>query len=112
MIPELVLTLFNEFTLWSWLGNYSENLYRVDQLYRKYIRYYRKANQNRILADLTMKIEKVYTNDWLFTYSNQWQTIIDQIDEWKCPYAKAQRNFFKSNNPIQNHNGFLAVSYD
>ena len=76
--------------------DYASNIYRVDQLYRKYIRYFRKANQNRILADLTEKIEKVYTNEWLLNYSNHWQSVIDEITEWNASYAKAQKNFFKT----------------
>lgn len=76
--------------------DYAKNQYRVDQLYRKYIRYFRKASQNRILADLTQKVEKVYTNEWLLSYSNNWQTVIDGLTEWKTPYTKSQKNFFKT----------------
>ena len=76
--------------------DYASKLYRVDQLYRKFIRYYRKTNQNKILAQLATKIEKVYSNDWLLQYNDNWQSVIDGMEEWSTKYQKTQRNFFKT----------------
>src|SRR5690606_3644832 len=50
--------------------DYSKRLYEIDQTYRKFIWNYRKTNQNKVLAELSAKIEKVYSNDWLMVYGN------------------------------------------
>jgi hypothetical protein len=56
--------------------------HEVDQVYRKFIYNYRKTSQNKILADLSNKVEKVYSNDWLLIYNNNWQSIIDKLTSW------------------------------
>ena len=54
--------------------DYASSLYEIDLLYRKFIWSYRKTNQNKILADLANKVEKVFDeilriiancSDWL-----------------------------------------------
>ncbi len=77
------------------IQNYASNLYQIDQLYRKFIWSYRKCNQNKILAALTNKIEKVYNNDWLLTYNNNWQKIIDDLSDWPTESNNSQQQFFK-----------------
>ncbi|WP_051224560.1 BREX-1 system phosphatase PglZ type A [Flavobacterium tegetincola] len=75
-------------------ADYASNLYEVDLLYRKFIWNYRKTSQNKILADLAVKIEKVYSNDWLLNYNNNWQTVVDGLSSWTKDSDVAQRNFF------------------
>ena len=67
-------TSFNEGT-----DDYSKRLYRIDQLYRKYIRYYRKANQNKILSGLSDKVEKIYNNDWMKSHSYKLEPINQKL---------------------------------
>ena len=57
-------------------------VFEVDQAYRKFIWSYRQAKQNKILSDLMEKIEKVYSNDWLLKYNNNWQKVVDELDVW------------------------------
>lgn len=75
-------------------SNYAATLYEVDQVYRKFIYNYRKTNQNKILADLSNKVEKVYSNDWLLTYNNNWQSIIDKLTIWPNDSRTNQQHFF------------------
>ena len=75
--------------------HYARQLFEIDRLYRKFIWHYRKTNQNRILAVLSEKTEKVYSNDWLLTYNNNWQKIIDQIRKWPNEEVNSQQMFYK-----------------
>jgi uncharacterized protein (TIGR02687 family) len=75
---------------------YSENLYEVDFIYRKFIWNYRQTKQNRILANLVETVEKIYSNDWLFNNNNDWQKIIDNVDVWPINRGDSQRAFFKT----------------
>lgn len=81
-------------TISEGVEHYASTLYEIDQLYRKFIWNYRRSNQNKILADLAKKVEKVYTNDWLLTFSNNWQSVIDQLDVWPSDTRKSQNKFF------------------
>lgn len=76
--------------------HYTTTLFEIDLVYRKFIAAYTKTNQNKILADLASKVEKVYANDWLFIYNNQWQTIVDGLDQWPTKSEFSQKQFFKN----------------
>lgn len=76
--------------------DYSENLFVVDQAYRKFIWYYRESKQNRILSELYERIEKVYSNDWLLEYNNNWQKVVDELEEWPTQKKFSQRQFFNT----------------
>ena len=78
------------------VGDYTKTLFKVDQLYRKFIWSYRETNQNRVLNQLYLKIEKVYSNDWLLTINNQWQTTIDKTNGWPFKVQNSQQSFFKT----------------
>jgi uncharacterized protein (TIGR02687 family) len=75
--------------------NYASKLYAIDLAYRKFIYYYRQSNQNRILVQLYEKIEKVYSNDWLLNYNNNWQTNINDLESWPTFGTTSQQRFFK-----------------
>jgi uncharacterized protein (TIGR02687 family) len=83
-------------TIESGVGDYSKTLFKVDQLYRKFIWSYRELNQNRVLNQLYLKIEKVYSNDWLLNINNQWQTTIDKTNGWPFKVQNSQQSFFKT----------------
>jgi uncharacterized protein (TIGR02687 family) len=77
-------------------NDYVANLYEIDQVYRKFIWSYRKTSQNKILADLAVKVEKVYSNDWLLIYNNNWQTIVDSLPSWTNDNLTSQKHFFNT----------------
>lgn len=80
----------------SGIKEYESTLFKVDQLYRKFIWSYRETNQNRVLNQLYLKIEKVYSNDWLLTINNSWQQIIDSNTKWPIKGVNSQQLFFKT----------------
>ena len=92
------------------IHDYSNHLYEIDLQYRKFIWSYRKSGQNRILSELANKIEKIYSNDWLLTYNDNWQTIIDQMTNWDIDSTLSQTNFFNRNvKPIAEKNQRIFV---
>lgn len=76
------------------INSYVQQLFKIDYFYRKYIYHYRKSKQNKVLQLLTDKVEKVYCNDWLLSYGNEWQQIIDFTEKWYDPMTKAQHKFY------------------
>src|SRR5690606_34814354 len=78
--------------------DYSNGLYDIDQTYRKFIWNYRKTNQNKILSELAEKIDKVYSNDWLMVYGDNWQKVIDNTTKWEPQNNQAHfyHNYIKS----------------
>ena len=76
------------------VNDYAENLYKIDQAYRNFIWSYRKTQQNKILFELAEKVEKVYSNDWLLIYNNNWQKITDSLKEWPNKLQNSQQKFF------------------
>ena len=78
------------------VAHYANTLYEIDQLYRQFIWHYRQTNQNRILAALAEKVEKVYTNDWLLTYNDNWQQkVIDPLKIYPNDLKNSQQQFFE-----------------
>ncbi|MGQ1787993.1 BREX-1 system phosphatase PglZ type A [Saccharicrinis sp. GN24d3] len=74
--------------------HYTKLLYRVDSVYRKFIFSYRRTNQNKILSELFDQVEKVYSNDWLLQFTNNWQQVIDALDSWPTGVRHSQQQFF------------------
>ncbi len=74
--------------------HYVQNLFKIDFYYRKYIHHYRSAKQNKVLQDLTDKLEKVYCNDWLLGYGNAWQKVIDKTEKWHNLHRISQHRFY------------------
>lgn len=94
------------------VDEYANTLYEIDLVYRKFIWNYRRTNQNKILADLAQKVEKVYSNDWLLLHNNEWQGVIDNLDSWSTDSRISQKNFFNTHvKPvIQNNRLFVIIS--
>ena len=76
------------------VNRYVQQLFKIDFYYRKYIYYYRCVKQNKVLQRLTEKVEKVYCNDWLLSYGNLWQEVIDNTEKWHNEFRVSQNRFF------------------
>lgn len=93
-------------------ADYANRLYEIDLWYRKFIFYYIKTNQNNVLATLAQKVEKAYTNDWLLTYNDNWQNIIDKLEKYPIT-LKSQRQFYNTYikpNADEKHRWFVIIS--
>ncbi len=76
--------------------DYAHRLYEVDLVYRKFIWHYRESKHSATLSALADKVEKVYSNSWLLTYNNNWQDLIDPMQEWPTNGRESQQGFFKN----------------
>lgn len=73
---------------------YTDNWYKVDLNYRKFIYYVRKSAQTTLLAPLIEQIENLYTNRFLLPLGNLWQEQIDSCSNWDSSSYTSQRKFY------------------
>lgn len=75
-------------------NEYVKELYTIDYSYRKFIVNYRKTSQQKVLNGLYEKVQKVYANDWLLRFNDNWQQTLDRTDGWVLQSQQNQGNFF------------------
>ena len=75
---------------------YSGHWFEIDQLYRKFIYHHLQSGQTTLLRDLTQLIENHYSNTFLLTVNDNWQKIVDGMDNWRIPEISSQQEFFLS----------------
>ncbi|MFA5713534.1 MAG: BREX-1 system phosphatase PglZ type A [Bacteroidales bacterium] len=73
---------------------YVNELYTIDYSYRKFIFNYRKTPYQRVLSQLYEKVHKLYSNDWLLRFNDNWQQTIDNTSGWVLNSQYNQSNFF------------------
>ncbi|MFZ4715529.1 MAG: BREX-1 system phosphatase PglZ type A [Bacteriovoracaceae bacterium] len=73
---------------------YTENWYKIDLNYRKFIYFTRKSGQASVLRPLIDQVENQYTNNFLGKLNNEWQPHIDSLETWESSGVSVQRTFF------------------
>ncbi|WP_153558045.1 BREX-1 system phosphatase PglZ type A [Roseimaritima sediminicola] len=73
---------------------YKETLFRVDQVYRKFVYHSERAGNATFFQKLTETICGRYTNSFLMPLGDRWQEFIDALDRWKIPGTQPQSGFF------------------
>lgn len=73
---------------------YTDNWYKIDLNYRKFIYFLRKSGQATVLKPLADQIENQYTNNFLGKLNNEWQSHIDSLESWDSSGVSVQRTFF------------------
>ncbi len=76
------------------LEAYTQNFFRIDQLYRKFIFFFRRSRQVTLLEDLADEVRNHYTNTYLRQLCNHWQSRVNELDDWSIPGAFPQNQFF------------------
>jgi uncharacterized protein (TIGR02687 family) len=76
--------------------SYTQSHFRVDQLYRKFIYFYRKSREVTALEQLANDVLNHYTNTFLRQLGDNWQQLVDEMSEWTIPNVDSQSQFFKS----------------
>ena len=69
--------------------------FRLDQLYRKFIYHVSIPAQASLMAELSEKIENLYSNNFLLKLNDRWQSFVDKADRWEAFPVKKQREFFE-----------------
>ncbi len=82
-------------TLADGVKRYSEHWYKIDLLYRKFIHAYRSFRRGDLLKSLYDAIEQKYSNSYLLNLADNWQKVIDGVDNWTNGGVEHQRDFFK-----------------
>ena len=76
------------------IQQYCQSWFRLDQLYRKFTFHIRQSAKPPLMEALTEQIENLYSNNYLLTVNDRWQTLVDAIDKWEVPSIPLQRTFF------------------
>ena len=77
-------------------NTYAGELYRIDYSYRKFIVNYRNTPHQKVLYKLYQKVQKVYSNDWLLHFNDNWQQTLDNTAGWVTNSKQSQYNFFNN----------------
>ncbi len=65
------------------LERYRREWFRIDQLYRQFTYAARTAEYPKPLESLREKVEKRYTNKYVYELGNAWQQQVDQVEKWR-----------------------------
>jgi uncharacterized protein (TIGR02687 family) len=75
---------------------YVSSLYKIDQLYRKFIYHSVRAGQSTFFGPLNQQVCKLYTNSFLLPLGDRWQELVDKLERWSLPGQRHQTEFFKT----------------
>lgn len=73
---------------------YTQNWFRLDQLYRKFTYHVQKSGQASLMGPLADQVENLYSTNYLLKVNNQFQEFVDGIDLWSAPPVIRQQDFF------------------
>ena len=76
------------------LQRYRREWFRIDQLYRQFVYAERTAEYPKLLEALREKVEKRYTNKYVYELGNSWQQQVDQVDTWRSIALDSQTDFY------------------
>jgi uncharacterized protein (TIGR02687 family) len=75
---------------------YVGSLYKIDQVYRKFIYHSVRAGQATFFGPLNQQVCKMYTNSFLLPLGDRWQELVDKLERWSLPGQRHQTDFYKS----------------
>ena len=77
------------------LDRYRNQWFRIDQLYRQFTYARRTTERGEIvLADLQARVEKFYTNKYVYELGNAWQQQVDAAQRWESVLLRSQSSFY------------------
>ncbi len=74
---------------------YATTWYKIDQYYRKYLYYSDEAGEASLLKNLNTFIENTYVNNFLKPINDNWQLIIDNLNNNRVPDVFLQKDFIQ-----------------
>lgn len=73
---------------------YVKTWYRIDQMYRKFIRNMQKSGQATLMDALFRQVENHYVNSYLLRLNDAWQVHVDAAAVWTADPIPAQQAFY------------------
>jgi uncharacterized protein (TIGR02687 family) len=77
------------------IEQYSRFWFRLDQFYRKFIYHVSISAQVSLMAELSEKVENLYSNNFLLKLNDRWQSFVDKADTWEAPPVPLQKSVFE-----------------
>ena len=74
---------------------YSRFWFRLDQFYRKFIYHVSVSGQASLMAELSQKVENLYSNNYLLKLNDRWQSFVDKTDAWEASPVLLQKSVFE-----------------
>jgi hypothetical protein len=78
------------------VSRYASTWFKIDQLYRKFIRHMQRSAQASLMAELFEQVENHYVNSYLLKLNDAWQAHIDAVEAWDAPGIVRQRDFYQT----------------
>lgn len=94
LFSELSTARFEITSFDEGLEHYRNSWFRIDQLYRQFHFAARMAEHADLLGTLQGKVEKHYTNQYLYKLGNSWQQQVDTVRDWRSVRLRPQSKFF------------------
>ncbi|MEM7133183.1 MAG: BREX-1 system phosphatase PglZ type A [Chloroflexota bacterium] len=94
-ITSLNITSLNITSLTEGIEQYSQQWYKLDQLYRGVIYHYSQSGQVSLLGPLRDEVENRYSNSYLLPLNDRWQQSVDAATHWRAPGIQAQQDFYR-----------------
>jgi uncharacterized protein (TIGR02687 family) len=94
LLSELAAIDFTMSSLDAALESYRREWFRIDQLYRQFTFAYRTYEGPHPLGPLREKVEKRYTNKFVYELGNAWQQQVDGVDKWSSSALRSQTSFY------------------
>ena len=69
--------------------------FRLDQFYRKFNYHVSMSAQASLMAELSEKVENLYSNNYLLKLNDRRQSFVDKADSWDASPVPLQKNFFE-----------------
>ncbi|WP_032406943.1 BREX-1 system phosphatase PglZ type A [Rhodococcoides fascians] len=76
------------------LERYRREWFRIDQLYRQFTFAYRTYEGPHPLGPLRDRVEKRYTNTFVYELGNAWQQKVDDTSAWTSSVLRSQTSFY------------------
>jgi uncharacterized protein (TIGR02687 family) len=95
-IQLLDATQLDMASLTEGVQKYSQQWYRLDQHYRKFVYHLRECAQTSLLGELAAQLDNLYSNKYLTRLNDRWQHHVDAATQWQADGVLLQRDFFRS----------------
>jgi len=73
---------------------YEGSLFRIDQLYRQFVRSFHATGPDSLLMELYERVHGHYSNNFLLTLNDRWQKHVNDMDAWNIEGIPGQETFY------------------